>query len=219
MATRVVTQANWGQWRRCAMVLATTILASVPSAAAAERTILLYGDSLLAGYGLPPEEGFAAQLQAAMDEAGIAATLVNASVSGETTANGLARLDWTLAEAPDAVILGLGANDMLQGLSPEAARANLDTMLARFDAMDLPVLLLGMLADRGLGADYVAAFDGLYPALASQHDALLYPFFLEGVALDPAFNQADGHHPNAAGVGRIVENLLPYVARLVARLP
>ena len=218
MRTLAVTKRNWAQWRRCAMVLVTTILASAAPAPAGP-TILLYGDSLLAGYGLPPQEGFASQLQAAMDAAGLEATLVNASVSGETTANGLARLDWSLAEVPDAVILGLGANDMLQGLSPAAARANLDAMLDRFDALDLPVLLLGMLADRGLGPDYVAAFDGLYPALAREHDTLLYPFFLEGVALDPAYNQADGHHPNAAGVARIVQKLLPQVAALLARLP
>lgn len=200
------------------MVVMTTILASAAPAAAAGPTILLYGDSLLAGYGLPPETGFAAQMQAAMDAAGLQATLVNASVSGETTANGLARLDWSLAEAPDAVVLGLGANDMLQGLSPQAARDNLDTMLDRFDAMDLPVLLLGMLANRALGPDYVTAFDGLYPDLAQEHDTLLYPFFLEGVALDPAYNQADGHHPNAEGVARIVEGLLPYMAQLLQRL-
>ncbi|MDP2779522.1 MAG: arylesterase [Devosia sp.] len=199
------------------MAIVTTIAIVTLPAHAAERTILLYGDSLLAGYGLPAEEGFAAQLQAAMDRAGLDATLVNASVSGDTTADGLARLDWSLAEAPDAVILGLGANDMLQGLPPSAATSNLAAILQKLDDMQVPVLLLGMMADRGLGADYVAAFDGLYPALASAHGAILYPFFLDGVALEPALNQADMRHPNAAGVAHIVEKLLPFVEQLLQR--
>ena len=210
---------SWVHRALCAMGIVTTILALVLPAQAAERTILLYGDSLLAGYGLPPDQGLAAQLQAAMDAAGLDATLVNASVSGDTSADGLARLDWSLAEAPDAVILGLGANDMLQGLDPATARANLAAILDRFDSLHLPVLLLGMMADRGLGTGYVSAFDGLYPALASEHDAILYPFYLDGVALDPAFNQADLHHPNAAGVAVIVDKLIPYVGQLLERLP
>ncbi|MGV8855480.1 MAG: arylesterase [Devosia sp.] len=201
------------------MAVVTTIAAFCVPVAAAEPTILLYGDSLLAGYGLPPQDGLAAQLQAAMDAAGVGAKLINASVSGDTTADGLARLDWSLADKPDAVILGLGANDMLQGLPPEAARANLDAILSRLDDLHLPVLLLGMMADRGLGADYVAAFDGMYPALAKSHNATLYPFYLDGVALDPALNQADLHHPNAAGVKIIVGKLLPYVQELVQQLP
>ncbi|WP_305577120.1 arylesterase [Devosia sp.] len=208
---------NWVHRALSAMAIVTTIAIVTLPAHAAERTILLYGDSLLAGYGLPAEEGFAAQLQAAMDRAGLDATLVNASVSGDTTADGLARLDWSLAEAPDAVILGLGANDMLQGLPPSAATSNLAAILQKLDDMQVPVLLLGMMADRGLGADYVAAFDGLYPALASAHGAILYPFFLDGVALEPALNQADMRHPNAAGVAHIVEKLLPFVEQLLQR--
>ena len=201
------------------MAVLTTIAAFSLPVAAAERTILLYGDSLLAGYGLSPADGFAAQLQAAMVAAGLDAKLINASVSGDTTAAGLARLDWSLAEKPDAVILGLGANDMLQGLPPETARANLDTILTRFDQLHLPVLLLGMMADRGLGADYVAGFDGMYPALAKSHDTIFYPFYLDGVALDPALNQADLHHPNTAGVKHIVGKLLPDVEQLLQKLP
>jgi len=219
MRTAYDKMRNWVRHALCAMAVLTTIAALAVPAGAAERTIMLYGDSLLAGLGLPAEDGFAAQMQAAMDAAGLDARLVNASVSGDTTQDGLARLDWSLAEAPDAVILGLGANDMLQGLPVASAAGNLETMLSRFDAMHLPVLLLGMMADRGLGEDYVAAFDGLYPALASKHDAMLYPFYLDGVVLDPALNQADLRHPNAAGVKLIVDKLLPYVARLLARLP
>lgn len=188
------------------------------AAAAAERTVLLYGDSLLAGYGLAAADGFEAQLQAALDAAELDVRLVNASVSGDTTADGRERLDWTLGEPPDAVILGLGANDMLRALPPAAAEANLDAMLATIRAADLPVLLLGMLADRGLGADYVQAFDGLYPRLAARHDALLYPFYLQAIGLAPEFYQADRQHPNAEGVRRIVADLLPLVKALLAQV-
>lgn len=209
---------NWVRLTAGAIAIATTILASTVSGFAAP-TILVYGDSLLAGFGLPPEQGFIAQMQAAMDAGGIDATLVNASVSGDTTADGLDRLDWSLADNPDAVILGLGANDMLQGLPPEQARSNLDAMLTRFDEKHLPVLLLGMMANRGLGADYVAKFDAIYPDLAAAHGTVFYPFYLDGVALDPALNQSDMLHPNAAGVAVIVKKLLPYVTQLVQRLP
>ena len=197
------------------MALLGAVAALVQPAIAAERTIMLYGDSLLAGLGLSADESFMGQLQAAMDAAGLDARLVNASVSGDTTADGLARLDWTLAEPADAVILGLGANDMLQGLPPNAVQENLDAIMARLDALDLPVLLIGMKANRGLGADYVTMFDRIYPDLADQYGALLYPFFLEGVALDPALNQPDLRHPNAKGVAVIVAGLVPLVAQLV----
>lgn len=208
---------NWVRKAIGAMVVLTTIAAFSP--AMAGPAILLYGDSLLAGYGLAQDEGLAAQLQAAMDEAGIEATLVNASVSGDTTADGLARLDWTMAERPDALILGLGANDMLRGLSPQDLREHLDAMLNRFDELQLPVLLLGMTANRGLGPEYVAAFDAAYQEVAAEHGAILYPFYLDGVALDPALTQPDELHPNAAGVRVIVKRLLPYVEQLVHRLP
>ncbi|KKB09652.1 hypothetical protein VE26_07200 [Devosia chinhatensis] len=197
------------------MAVSGMLAATGPLAAAERPTILLYGDSLLAGFGLSADSAFLGQLQAALAAEGVEADLVNASVSGDTTADGLARLDWTLGEPPDAVMLGLGANDMLQGLSPQTARANLETMMDRFAALDLPVLLLGMKANRGLGGDYVAAFDAIYPELAAEYGALLYPFFLEGVAFDPQMNQADGMHPNAAGVARIVAAVTPYVVELV----
>lgn len=209
---------KWWQAVLGAMVLSGSIAASTHPSLAAERTIMLYGDSLLAGLGVSVEEGFMAQLQAAIDAAGLDAKLVNASVSGDTTADGLARLDWTLAEPADAVILGLGANDMLQGLPPEAARENLETIMARLAALDLPVLLLGMKANRGLGADYIASFDTIYPELADQYGALLYPFFLEGVAFEEALNQPDQLHPNAEGVAVIVAGVLPMVEQLVRHL-
>lgn len=197
------------------MALIGTIAASTLPVVADEVRILLYGDSLLAGLGLPADESFMGQLQAAMDARGLEATLVNASVSGDTTADGLARLDWTLGDRPDAVVLGLGANDMLQGLPAAAARDSLDAILAR---LDVPVLLLGMKANRGLGVDYVERFDAIYPELAQEHGTLLYPFFLEGVALSPDLNQSDMLHPNADGVAVIVAGVMPLVEQLVEKV-
>ena len=197
------------------MVLTAAISALAPPVAAEDIRILLYGDSLLAGLGLSAEDSLMGQLQAAMDAERIQATLVNASVSGDTTADGLARLDWTLGDAPDAVILGLGANDMLQGLPATDARANLDAIMARLDQLGVPVLLLGMKANRGLGSDYVDEFDAIYPDLAQEHGTLLYPFFLDGVALDPDLNQPDLRHPNADGVAVIVVGMMPLVEQLV----
>ena len=200
------------------MVLLCTASALTQPARANTPRILLYGDSLLAGLGLPADQSFMGQLQAAMNARGVDADLVNASVSGDTTAGGLARLDWTLADRPDAVILGLGANDMLQGRPPAKARANLEAIMARLDELDVPVLLLGMKANRGLGGDYVEQFDAIYPELAQEHGALLYPFFLEGVALNPELNQPDGLHPNADGVAVIVAGLMPAVKELVQQV-
>lgn len=197
------------------MVLTAAISVLAPPVAAEDIRILLYGDSLLAGLGVSAEESLMGQLQAAMDAERIQATLVNASVSGDTTADGLARLDWTLGDSPDAVILGLGANDMLQGLSATDARANLEAMMARLDQLGVPVLLLGMKANRGLGSDYVDEFDAIYPDLAQEHGTLLYPFFLDGVALDPDLNQPDLLHPNAEGVAVIVAGMMPLVEQLV----
>lgn len=201
---------------RAAILALGTVLAigtSVP-ALAVERTLMLYGDSLMAGYGLPQGEGFAGQLQA---ELGDDVTIINASVSGDTSADGLARLDWSLAERPDAVILELGANDMLQGLPVDAMRENLTTILERFAAEDIPVLLTGMRASPGLGADYVTAYDAVFPELAAEFDTDFYPFFLDGVATDRDLNQADGIHPNAEGVSAIVEAILPSIEALLER--
>ncbi len=207
---------RWGRALGAAMAALTMIVGLALPALADARVVLLYGDSVLAGLGLSEADGFMGQMQAAMDKAGLDAKLVNASVSGDTSADGLARLEWTLGTPADAVILGLGANDMLQGLPPAETRANLEAMLSGIDALDVPVLLLGMKANRGLGPDYVADFDAIYPALAAEHGALLDPFYLEGVALDPGLNQADGLHPNAKGVAVIVARLLPLVQQLLA---
>ena len=191
-------------------------LSAVPTGAkAAEKRLLVLGDSLTAGYGLPSAQAFPVKLEAALRAKGVAVTVINAGVSGDTTAGGLARLDWSLADKPTHVIVELGANDMLRGLDPAQARRNLDQIMTRLRAEKLPVLIAGMLASRTLGAAYQAEFDGMYPALAKQHGAALYPFFLDGVATDPALNQNDGLHPNARGVDVIVERILPSVLTLL----
>lgn len=186
--------------------------------AAAEVRLLAFGDSLTHGYGLAAGEAFPDQLQAALVGEGLAVQVLNGGNSGDTTAAGLARLDWSLADAPDAVILELGANDALRGLDPAAAYDNLDKILDRLTAEGLPVLLVGMRAPQNLGEDYAAAFDEIFSQLAEKHKVLLYPFFLEGVALVPNLNQADGIHPNKNGVAVIVENIMPYVQQLLSQI-
>ncbi len=196
--------------------LLVLLSAALPSIALAEtRTVLVFGDSLVAGYGLPAEQGFVAQLQAALDAQGADIKLINAGVSGDTTGGGLARLDWALADKPDAVLLELGANDMLRGLPVDRVRENLTAILERLRAENIPVLLAGMRANRGLGPDYVAEYDRLFQDLASQYDAALYPFFLEGVVMVESLNQADLMHPNAKGVAEIVRRITPHVIDLV----
>jgi acyl-CoA thioesterase-1 len=213
-------------WRRAAMaaalglgLVAAGTARSQDSGAAggAELRLLALGDSLTAGYGLAPEDGFVAQLQRALDDAGLAARVLDGGVSGDTTAGGLARLDWALADEPDAVILELGANDGLRGLDPAATRANLDAMLTRLGQAGKPVLLTGMLAPPNLGPEYGAEFNRIYPELAAAHGIALYPFFLDGVAAEPGLNQDDGIHPNAEGVRIIVERLLPSLRDLIAQ--
>ena len=194
-------------------VAAALSITGVAATPAAEQTLMLYGDSLMAGLGLSEREAFAGRLQQAL---GDQVTIVNASVSGDTSADGLARLDWSLADRPDALVLELGANDMLQGLGVEAMRGNLASMLERFSAEGIPVLLVGMRASPSLGSDYVQAYEAVFPELAAQCDTAFYPFFLEGVATDAALNQADGMHPNAAGVARIVDSIQPFVSALLA---
>jgi acyl-CoA thioesterase I len=200
------------------LALLLGIIAAGPVSAAPLR-ILVLGDSLTAGLGVAEADSFPAQLAAALAARGIEAKVINAGVSGDTTAGGLARLDWALGEDPQIVILELGANDGLRGLDPKATEANLDAMLAKLKAQKRAVLLAGMKAPRNLGAEYVSAFDAIYPALAERHDVPLYPFFLDGVATDPALNQEDGIHPNEAGVKVIVERILPYVVKVIDALP
>jgi acyl-CoA thioesterase-1 len=171
--------------------------------------LLVLGDSLSAGYGLQPADSFPAQLEKALHDAGYDVRVINAGVSGDTTAGGLSRLAWALSDKPHIVLLELGGNDALRGLPPAETYANLDAILARLEDHAISVILAGMQAPRNLGEDYTTAFDAIYPRLASKYALAFYPFFLEGVALDPALNQADGIHPNPAGVREIVRRILP----------
>jgi acyl-CoA thioesterase I len=180
--------------------------------------IVALGDSLTAGYGLADKDGFVPRLQAALTAKGIAAEIANAGVSGDTAGGGLARLDWSVPQGTEAVIVELGANDMLRGLKPEVTREALDTILRRLTQRHIAVLLCGMLAAPNLGPDYGHAFDTVYPSLAAKYGALFYPFFLDGVAADLSLTQSDGLHPNAAGVGVIVGRILPKVEDLIARV-
>jgi len=198
-------------------LFATAGAALAATAEQASLTLLCYGDSLTAGYGLPAGGSYPDRLGELLRAAGRNARIVNAGVSGDTTAGGLARLDWTLAERPHAAILCLGANDALRGLSVERMEANLDAMLARFARQGVPVLLAGMKAPRNLGPQYAAAFEAVFPRLAAKHKTLFYPFLLDGVAADPALNLADGIHPNAAGAEEIARRILPLVLRLLDR--
>lgn len=180
--------------------------------------IVAFGDSLTAGYRLAAEEAFPVRLARRLEAKGIKAQVVNAGVSGDTTATGLARLDWVMGDKVDAVILELGANDALRGLDPKATRNNLEAIILKLKARGAEVLLAGMHAPRGMGPEYTAEFDQIFPDLAKRHDLLFYPFFLEGVALDPQLNLDDGIHANARGVDVIVERILPYVEKLIDRV-
>jgi acyl-CoA thioesterase I len=196
------------------ITVALFILAVSGQAYAKTVKILALGSSLTQGYGLPPGTEFTTQLQAALKQAGIDAVVTNAGVSGDTSAGGLARLDWSLADHPDAVILELGSNDMLRGTPPAETEKNLRAILAKLKAAHVKVMLTGMHAQHNLGSDYVRQFDAIYPRLATQAN-VFYPFFLDGVALNPKLNQADGMHPNPAGVKIIVARMLPFVKKLV----
>lgn len=186
-------------------------------AAAAPVTILALGDSLTAGLGVGPAEAFPARLEAALKARGHDVRVINAGVSGDTAADGAARLDWALAEPVNAVIVELGANDALRGLPVAQAEQALDGLLTALGEKKLPVLLAGMKAPPNMGPEYQAAFDGMYGRLAAKHGVLLYPFFLDGVAADPKLNQGDGMHPNPAGVDVIVARILPSVEQLLGK--
>jgi len=180
--------------------------------------IVALGDSLMAGYGLPENDGFVPRLQKGLAAKGIAATVENAGVTGDTAADGLARLDWSVPEGTDGVILELGANDMLRGLEPAATRTALDAILRRLAERHIAVLICGMRAAPNLGAEYGKAFEGIYPELAAKYGVPLYPFFLDGVAGDLHLLQHDGLHPTAAGVAVIVARILPHVEDLIAHV-
>lgn len=194
------------------------LLFAAPALAQAKREqlVLALGDSLTAGYQLKPNESFPAQLEAALRAQGLAVKVHNAGVSGDTTAQGKARLPWvlnSLKQKPDLAIVALGANDMLRGQPPAQARANLDSILAEFDKRGIPVIVAGMLAAPNLGAAYGEEFNSLYPALAKKHGAALHPFFTSGVTGNPKLLLADGMHPNKQGVALMVKNIQPLVVR------
>lgn len=179
--------------------------------------IVVLGDSLVAGYALPAAAAFPAVLERRLRAEGLVVTIINAGVSGDTASGGLARLDWTLADGADGVILELGANDMLRGIDPEVTKAALDSILARLKARKIKVMIAGMLAGPNLGRDYKARFDAMYHELAAKYEVPVYPFFLDGVADDKSLKLADGLHPNAAGVERMVERILPSVRDFLNR--
>lgn len=199
------------------VMIAAFLLALAPAAALAEPVrIVGFGDSLMAGYGLQPGESFPEKLQAALKAKAHDVEVANAGVSGDTSSGGLSRLDWSVPDGTNLVVLELGANDMLRGIQPEVTEANLDSMLGKLKQRNIPVLLIGMRAAPNLGPDYQQAFDAVFPRLAQKHGVPLYPFFLDGVAADRTFLLEDGMHPNAAGIDRMVERVLPQVEQLLA---
>jgi acyl-CoA thioesterase I len=199
--------------------MASLVFATMPLAHAQTPVrIVALGDSLTAGLGLPVNDGFVPRLRAALAAKGIAAEIANAGVSGDTASGGLARLDWSVPNATDAVIVELGANDMLRGLRPQVTRDALDALLRRLSERHIAILLCGMRAAPNLGADYVKSFEAIYPELAVKYDILFYPFFLDGVAGKSDLLQSDGLHPNSAGVEVIVARILPKVQELIAHV-
>lgn len=197
------------------VIFALSLVASLSAlpAGAQDKPVQIvgFGDSLMAGYQLAPSESYTAQLESALKKKGLNVVVTNAGVSGDTTSGGLARIDWSVPDGTDGVILELGANDALRGISPEQSEKNLDTMLARLKARNIPVLLMGMLAPPNMGGNYAERFNPIYKKLSEKYGASLYPFFLDGVTTVEGMQLADGMHPNANGVGAMVEKSLPQV--------
>lgn len=199
-------------------VLAALASTALPALADPVRIVAL-GDSLTAGYGLAAPDGFVRRLEQALRDRGHDVVIVDAGVSGDTASDGLARVDWSVGEDADAVIVELGANDALRGVDPAITRDALDRLVGRLAERGLPVLVAGMIAPPNLGAEYGKAFNPIFADVAAKHGALLYPFFLDGVAAEPGLNQPDAIHPNAAGVAVVVARIVPSVEALIARLP
>lgn len=208
--------------RAAFLVCLTALLASttMPHAQSSARTVKLvaFGDSLSAGYNLPANAAFPVVLQQALRQKGLSVDVANAGVSGDTTQGGLERLDWSVPDGTDGVILELGANDALRGIDPGLTEAALDMMITRLKARGIAVLLAGMYAPRNLGPEFYGRFDAIFPKLAEKHGLILYPFFLDGIAGDRSLNQADLLHPTAEGVRVIVQRILPTVERFLASL-
>jgi len=193
-------------------------VSAIPMQASAKEAIKLvgFGDSLMAAYNLQGDEGFPARLEAALRERGHDVSIIDAGVSGDTTSGGLARLDWSIPDGIDGVILELGANDALRGLPPEKTRENLEAMIARLQERGIAVLLAGMLAPPNMGGDYETSFNAIYPDLAAKYDLPIYPFFLDGVTGNPDLQLSDGMHPNASGINKMVENFTPVAEQFLA---
>lgn len=202
----------------CALLVGAMLSVAAP-VRADDVQIVGFGDSLMAGYGLGPGEGFTEQLQEALKARGHEAVVANAGVSGDTSSGGLARLDWSVPDGTDLVILELGANDMLRGIDPAIVERNLDEMISRLKARGIDVLLAGMVAAPNLGHAYGEAFGSVYPRLAQKHGVILYPFFLDGVAAEHDLLSEDGMHPSAEGIRTIVARILPTVETAIAALP
>lgn len=203
------------------LALAGVIVMAVVSAAAQSATplkVVAFGDSLTAGYGLPAQDTFPARLERALKNKGHNVEIENAGASGDTASGGLSRLDWSIQDGTDAVIVELGANDMLRGVDPKVTRQALDDILARLKARNIPVLLAGMRAAPNMGAEYGGAFESIFDDLAKKYDVVFYPFFLDGVAAQTTLALRDGMHPNAAGVETIVNGILPKAEELIARV-
>ena len=199
--------------------LALMMTIALSSTARAETISLVgFGDSLMAGYQLPPQDAFPARLEKALKEKGLDVTIANAGVSGDTSSGGLARIDWSVPDGTKGVILELGANDALRGIPPEVTRKNIETMITRLKDRGIAVLLAGMRAPPNMGADYAARFDPIYPELARKYGLELYPFFLDGVVTEAKLKREDGMHPNGDGIGVMVEKALPVVERFLATL-
>jgi acyl-CoA thioesterase-1 len=198
-----------------AAIMAVMVLAVLPSVAQADTApplkLAVLGDSLTAGYGLPLEAAFPSRLEKALQAKGHKVEILNAGVSGDTSTGGRDRLDWSIPDGTDAVIVELGANDALRGLDPAITRAALEDIIKRLQARKIAVMLAGMYAPRNYGSEYAAKFDAIYPDLAKAYGVPLYPFFLDGVAAEAKLNQADGMHPTAEGIDQIVQRILPAV--------
>jgi acyl-CoA thioesterase I len=209
-----------GRGAALAFLIVSLVMTLVTPLRAEQRTLNLValGDSLTAGYGLPADAAFPVQLEAALRAKGHAVTVANAGVSGDTATGGLDRVEWSVPDGTDGVVLELGANDMLRGTDPAVTEKALDAIVAKLKARGIPVLLAGMRAAPNLGPDYVKRFDALYPRLAERHGLILYPFFLDGIAGDRGLNLADGLHPTRAGVARVVAGILPTVETFLTRL-
>ena len=230
---KVSMQASYGTWRQAVegrlhtfmCLLAAGLMALVPMAPAAAQNaakpvkLVVLGDSLSAGYGLPAPAAFPVRLQAALKDKGIATEMINAGVSGDTTSGGLGRLDWSVPDGTQGVILELGANDALRGTDPKVPREALTEIIKRLQARKIAVLLAGMVAPPNYGADYAEKFNSIYPDLAKQFGVPLYPFFLEGVAGNTKLALPDGMHPTAEGIDIMVKNILPSVEAFIASLP